>query len=93
MPLSAFDVGKLKIAAHVREELERAGIAFESIHCKSGGTQTPVNVARLTVTTDDTSVHLDLQAFEVEQCESIVAGEPWRKIAELIASLRQLPRA
>ncbi len=38
---TAFQKGKLKIAAHVREELERVGIKADSIRCKSGGTHTP----------------------------------------------------
>jgi hypothetical protein len=85
--MTSFDIGKLKIAAHVREELERLGIAFQSIQCKSGGPQIPKNVARLIVTVGDVPCHLDLLAQEVEECESIVAGDPWRKIAELIGRL------
>jgi hypothetical protein len=83
VPLSPFDLGKLKIAAHAREELERAGIPFESIHCRSGGTSTPERTARLVLTVNGTPVYVDLLAHEVEECESIVAGEPWRKIEAL----------
>ena len=91
MPISAFDKGKLKIAAHIREELDRAGIRFESIHCKSGGIQTHRDTARLIVTVEGKPMHVDLHAREVEECESIVAGDTWRKIAafvELINSSR-----
>ncbi len=86
--LSAFDLGKLKIAAHAREELERVGISFESIHCRSGGTATPERTARLVLTVNGTPAHVDLSAEEVEECEAIVAGETWRKIARLIEDLR-----
>ncbi|GAC1669009.1 MAG: hypothetical protein NVS9B2_12960 [Steroidobacteraceae bacterium] len=88
MVLTPFERGKLKIAAHVREELDRAGIHFESIHCKSGGIQTHSDTARLTVTVDGTPSHVDLRAHEVEDCESIVMGDTWRKIAEFIARLK-----
>lgn len=88
MSMTPFDIGKLKIAAHVREELELAGVGFQSIQCKSGGPHIPKNVARLIVTIDGVATHLDLSAGDVEECESIVAGEPWRKIAELIDGLR-----
>ncbi len=84
MALSAFDKGRLKIAAHVREELELAGIAFESIQCRADGMQTRPDTARLTITAAGTRDHLDLPAHEVEECESIVAGEVWYKIAGLI---------
>jgi hypothetical protein len=86
MPLSAFELGKLKIAGHVREELDRAGIAAQSIQCKSGGIHTP-GTARLTITVNGTPSNLDLKASEVEDCESIVAGETWYKIAALIGRL------
>jgi hypothetical protein len=88
LTLSSFEKGKLKIAAHIREELERAGISFESIHCRSGGTETHPDTARLTVTVDGNPAHVDLNAREVEECESIVAGDPWRKIAAFIEKLR-----
>jgi galactitol-specific phosphotransferase system IIB component len=84
LPISAFEKGKLKIAAHVREELERAGIHFESIHCKSGGIQTNRDTARLIVTVQGRPMHVDLNVHEVEECESIVAGDTWRKIAGFI---------
>lgn len=88
MSLSSFEKGKLKIAAHVREELERAGIGFESIKCKSGGTQTHPDTARLTVTVDGNPMTMDLKAGEVEECESMVVGEAWHKIAGFIQRLR-----
>lgn len=88
MSLSSFEKGKLKIAAHVREELERAGIGFESIKCKSGGTQTHPDTARLTVTVDGNPITMDLKADEVEECESMVVGEAWHKIAGFIQRLR-----
>jgi hypothetical protein len=89
LPLTSFEKGRLKIAAHAREELERAAIAFESIQCKSGGTQIPRDIARLTVTANGTAEYVDLRADEVEECEAIVAGETWRKIAGLIDRLRK----
>jgi hypothetical protein len=88
LSLSSFAKGKLKIAAHVREELERAGIGFESIKCKSGGTQTHPDTARLTVTVDGNPITMDLKADEVEECESMVVGEAWHKIAGFIRRLR-----
>jgi hypothetical protein len=88
MPLSPFERGKLKIAAHAREELERAGIQFDSIQCKSGGTQTHPDTARLTVTVNGNSAHMDLSTFEVEECELIVVGDAWYKIAAFIERLR-----
>jgi hypothetical protein len=88
MPLTAFDRGKLKIAAHAREELERAGISFESIQCKSGGTETHPDIARLTVTVNGTAAHVDLSAYEVEECELLVFGDAWYKIAAFIERLR-----
>ena len=84
MPLSSFEKGRLKILAHVREELDRAGITAESIQCKSGGILTHADTARLIVTIDGTPIHMDLKAVEVEECESIVAGDTWRKIAGLV---------
>jgi hypothetical protein len=88
VPLTSFDRGKLKIAAHVREELDRAGIKAQSIHCKSGGIHMPPDTARLVVTVDGAASELDLEAHEVEDCEDIVAGEVWRKIAGLLARLK-----
>ena len=43
MTLTAFQLGKLKIAAHVREELDRAGITAESIQCRSDGVHLPLD--------------------------------------------------
>ncbi len=88
MPLSAFELGRLKIAAHLREELDRAGIAADSIQCKSGGTQTPPDTARLIVTVNGTPEHLDLKVREVEECDYIVAGEVWHKIAGFLGRLK-----
>ncbi len=88
MALSAFEIGKLKIAAHVREELDRAGIAAESIRCKSGGTHTNSETARLIVTVGGVGSHMDLTARAVEDCESIVAGETWHQIAAFIDGLK-----
>jgi hypothetical protein len=87
MALTSFDLGKLKIIGHVREELDRAGIAAQSIQCKSGGIQTPPGIARLTVIANGIPASLDLQANEVEDCELIVAGETWYKIAAFIGGL------
>jgi hypothetical protein len=85
--LTSFELGKLKIAGHVREELDRAGIAFQSMHCRSGGVHTPPGTARLTITVNGTSAHLVLNADEVEDCDLIVAGETWHKIAAFINQL------
>lgn len=87
MALTAFEKGKLKIAAQAREELDRAGIEFQSIQCKSGGTQTHPDTARLIVTIAGVASSVDFEAHEVEDCEAIVAGEPWRKINSLIVKL------
>jgi len=87
LPLTAFELGKLKIAAHVREELERAGIPFEAIHCKSGGMQTR-DTARLVVTINGNPMHVDLEARQVEECEAIVAGEAWYKIAGFLRQIK-----
>jgi hypothetical protein len=87
VPLTSFEKGKLKIAAHAREELDRAGVEFQSMHCKSGGTQIRPDAARLTVTKDGIKSYVDFIAHEVEDCESIVAGDAWRKIAGLISRL------
>ena len=87
MALTSFELGKLKIAGHVREELDRAAIVVQSIHCRSGGMHTPPGTARLTITVNGTSAHLDFNADEVEDCDSIVAGETWHKIAAFISQL------
>jgi len=87
MPLSTFQLGKLKIAAHVREELDRAGFAAASIQCLSDGVHLPLGYTRLTVAVDGTLAHLDLITHEVEDCAVIVAGDPWRKIAAFIGQL------
>jgi hypothetical protein len=84
MPLSSLLKGRLNIIAHAREEFERAAIIFQSIQCKSGGTFTPPGTVRLLVCIDGTSRHLDFKASEVEDCESLVAGEVWYKISEFI---------
>jgi hypothetical protein len=36
------------------------------------------------VTVEGTPTHVDFEAHEVEQCEVIVAGDVWRKIAGFI---------
>ena len=87
MPLTPFDIGKLKIAAHVREELERAGLAFEAIRCKSGDLHTRPGSARLLITLSGITRHIELSREEVESCQSIVAGEVWYKIAHLISEV------
>jgi hypothetical protein len=87
MTLTSFELGRLKIINHVREELDRAGIAAQSIQCKSGGIHTPPGTARLTIIVNGTPADLDLRADEVEDCEVIVAGEIWHKIAALIGRL------
>jgi hypothetical protein len=87
MALTSFELGKLKIAGHVREELDRAGITAQSIHVKSGDIQTPRDITRLTIIVDETPAILDLKPGEVEECESIVAGEPWHKIAAFLKGL------
>ncbi len=89
MPLSPFQLGKLKIAAHLREELDRAGIAAESIQCLSDGVHLPLGSTRLTIAVNGTLSHLDLRTREVEDCAVIVAGETWRKIAAFIDQLVQ----
>jgi hypothetical protein len=85
--LTSFELGKLKIVGHVREELDRARIVAQSIRCVSGGIDTPRGIARLTIVVNGTSVILDLQTHEVQDCELIVAGETWHKIAALIGRL------
>jgi hypothetical protein len=87
MPLTSFELGKLKIAGHVREELDRAGIVAQSIRCVSGGIETPPGIARLTIIANGTSETLDLKADEVEDCDLIVVGETWHKIAAMIGRL------
>ena len=87
MALTSFELGKLKIIGHVREELDRAGIVAQSIRCISGGIETRPGVARLMIIANGTSATLDLKAHEVEDCELIVAGETWHKIAALIGRL------
>ena len=69
---------------------------FQSIQCRSGGTTTP-GVSRV-LTVNDAPVYIDLSAHEVEECESIVAGDTWRKIDGLVDLsrsiwLRDYPRA
>jgi hypothetical protein len=87
LTLTSFEIGKLKIVGHVREELDRAGIAAQSIRCVSGGIETLPGIARLTIIVNGTPETLDLRAHEVEDCESIVVGETWYKIAALIGRL------
>ncbi len=87
MTLTSFELGKLKIASHVREELDRAGIAAQSIRCKSGGIESPPGTARLTIIVNGIPANLDFKANEVENCEFIVAGETWYKIAAFIGRL------
>jgi hypothetical protein len=89
VPLSAFEIGKLKIAAHVREELDRAGIGDASIQCKSGDIHTSRNVARIIVTVDGSASYIDLTTDEVEACEAMVAGDSWHKIAAFINRLQR----
>ena len=87
MALTTFQLGKLKIAAHVREELDRAGITAESIQCRSDGVHLPLGFTRLTISVSGTVSHLDLKTHEVEGCAVIVAGDPWRKISTFIGRL------
>lgn len=89
LALTPFERGKLKIAAHVREELELARIPFEAIQCKSGLLHIPPGIARLIVMVGGSPAHLDLDTAEVEDCEILVAGETWHKIAGFIAALKQ----
>jgi hypothetical protein len=49
----------------------------------------PLGYTRLTITVNGSLSHLDLNTHEVEDCAVIVAGDPWRKIAALIAQLAQ----
>jgi hypothetical protein len=87
LALTSFELGKLKIVGHVREELDRAGIVAQSIRCISGGIETAPGIARLTINALGTSATLDFKAHEVEDCELIVVGETWHKIAALIIRL------
>ena len=87
MALTAFELGRLKIVNHVREELDLAGMTSQAIRCVSGGIHTPPGMARLTIEANGTLVTLELKAHEVEDCELIVAGETWHKIASLISRL------
>ena len=87
MALTSLELGKLKIVAHVREELDRAGISAQSIRCSSGGIDTPPGIARLTIIVNETAATLDFKGNEVEDCEFIVAGETWHKIAAFINRL------
>jgi len=87
LALTSFELGRLKIVSHVREELDLAGITSQAIRCVSGGIHTPPGIARLTIEVDGTSVALELKAYEVEDCELIVVGETWHKIAALIGRL------
>ena len=87
MTLTSFELGRLKIVGHVREELDRAGVVAQSIRCISGGIETPPGIARLTIIVNGSSETLDLSAHEVEDCESIVVGETWHRIAALIGRL------
>jgi hypothetical protein len=89
MTLTSFELGKLRIVIHVREELAGAGIEAETVHCKSGGIQTPPGIARLTVVVNGAAATLDFTAHEVEDCAVIVAGEIWYKIAALIGTLNR----
>jgi hypothetical protein len=82
--LTSFESGRLKLINHVREELNHAGIEAESIQCRSGGLETPPSIGRLTILVNGTAASLDFTASEIEDCEFIVAGETWRKIAALI---------
>jgi hypothetical protein len=88
LALSSFEKGKLKIAAHAREELERAGIGFEAIRCNSGGLHMRPGTARLSITVGGLPSHLDLSDPEVEECEAIVVGETWHKIDAFIRGLK-----
>ena len=84
MPLTSFDIGKLKIAAHAREELDLAGLVFEAIRCKSGDLHTRPNTAQLQIVIGGVTRNLELTRDEVESCQAIVAGEVWYKISHLI---------
>ena len=66
MALTSFELGRLKVLGHVREELDRAGIEAQSIQCRSGGLQTPPGIARLAIMVNGTLSTLDLTANEIE---------------------------
>jgi hypothetical protein len=85
--LTSFELGRLKLIGHVREELNRAGIEAQSIQCRSGGLETPPSIARLTIVVNGTAATLDFTANEIEDCELIVAGETWHKIAAFIGGV------
>jgi hypothetical protein len=87
MALTSFKLGKLKIVAHVREELDRAGITAQAIRCSSGDIHTPPGIARLTIIVDENESTLDLKAHEVEDCEFIVTGKTWYTIDAFINRL------
>jgi hypothetical protein len=87
LPLTSFELGKLKIVNHVREELDLAGITAQSIRCVSGGIETRPGMAKLMLRANGKSLTLDLSEYEVEECEMIVAGEIWHKIAALIGQV------
>ena len=87
MALTSFELGRLKIIAHVREELGRAGVAAQSIRISYGGIHTPPGIARLTIIINETAATLDFKGNEIEDCEFIVAGETWHKIAAFINRL------
>lgn len=82
--LNSFELGRLKLINHVREELNLAGIEAESIQCRSGGLETPPGIARLAIVANGTTDTLDFTATEIEDCEFIVAGETWRKVDAFI---------
>lgn len=84
MSLTAFEKGKLNIAAHARQETARAGIKAQSIQCKSAGTQTHPDIARLIVMVDGSPKYVDFKRREVEDCESIVVGVVLIKIARFV---------
>jgi hypothetical protein len=90
LPLTSFDIGKLKIAAHVREELDLAGLAFEAIRCKSGDLHTRPGTAQLQIAIGGVTRNLELTRDEVEGCQAIVAGEVWYKISNLIGQFTKI---
>jgi hypothetical protein len=92
LALTSFDIGRLKIINHLREELDRAGISAESIRCFAGGIETPPGIARFTIVVNGRSASLELRDQEVQECESIVAGETWHKFAGLIRGLVECRR-
>jgi hypothetical protein len=82
-------LGRLKLIGHVREELDRLGIEAESIQCRSGGLETAPGIARLTIVATGSAASLDFTVGEIEDCEMIVAGEIWYKIAALIENIER----